>query len=362
MADFFSEATAGFLQPIAIFLKDPEVAEVMVNGFSEIYIEKKGKLQKTKSTFEDEEELMAAVRRIAQTVGKRIDAHHPIMDARLSDGSRVHAMIPPSARKGIYLSIRKFGHETLKIKQLVEGHSLNVPMAKFLNLCAALSKNIMVSGGTSSGKTTLLNVLSSLIPPDERIVVIEDASELSLQQEHVLPMEARSGDPDGKGRVTMRDLVRASLRMRPDRIIIGEVRGGEAMDLLQAMNTGHSGSMATIHANTPKGSLDRLETLALMSDIALPWRALRSQVASAIDIVVQVNRLRDGSRKITHISEVRELTEDGQYVVRDLFIYKITKVDEKGAIKGKHLPTGTIPSFLAEAKAQGFTVDESLFK
>ncbi len=362
MADFFSEATTGFLAPIASFLKDPNVTEIMVNGASEIYIEKKGKISKTNTVFEDEEQLMAAVRRIAQTVGRIIDSKNPIMDARLPDGSRVNVVIPPVARKGIYLSIRKFGKETLAIKQLVEGGALSLSMAKFLNLCTALSKNLIVSGGTSSGKTTLLNVISGLISKDQRIVVIEDASELQLQQEHVLPMEARAPDIDGKGMVTIRDLLRSSLRMRPDRIIIGEVRGAEAMDLLQAMNTGHSGSMATIHANTPKGALDRLETLALMSDVALPWRALRSQVASAIDIVVQASRLRDGSRKITYISEIGELTEEGKYEVHDIFVFEIQSVDEKGQMMGKHISTGYIPSFLHEAIAQGFTVDETLFK
>ena len=362
MPDFFSEATAGFLEPILPYLNDPEVSEVMVNGAQEVYVEKKGRIIRTQTQFADEEELMAAVRRIAQMVGKRIDERHLLMDARLPDGSRVHVAIPPTAKKGIYLTIRKFGQGFLSMKQLVEGGALTIPMAKFLNLCVALSKNLIVSGGTSSGKTTLLNVISSLIPGNQRIVVIEDASELNLQQEHVLPLETRAGDLDGKGAVTIRDLVRASLRMRPDRIVIGEVRGAEAMDLLQAMNTGHSGSMATIHANTPKGALDRIETLALMSDVPLPWRALRSQVNSAIDIVIQANRLPDGSRKITCISEIGELTEDGKYEIRDLFVYKTDAVDPQGKTVGQHVATGVLPSFLAEAKAQGYTVDETLFK
>mgnify|MGYP002813479346 CR=1 FL=1 len=305
---------------------------------------------------------MAAARRIAQTVGRAIDTKNPIMDARLPDGSRVHVMIPPLARKGVYLSIRKFARQALTMKQLVDIGALSLPMAKFLNLCTALAKNTIVSGGTSSGKTTLLNVISTLIPTDQRIVVIEDAGELQLQQEHVLTMETRAAEPDGTGQVTIRDLLRASLRMRPDRVVIGEVRGGEAMDLLQAMNTGHAGSMATVHANTPKGALARLETLALMSDVALPWRALRSQVASAIEVVVQVARLRDGSRRITHISEVGDLTEEGNYTITDLFLYEITSVDEKGKNVGRHVATGKLPSFLAQAKAQGFTVDETLFK
>jgi pilus assembly protein CpaF len=334
----------------------------MINSHDQIYVEKKGKIYKSPARFEDEEQLMAAARRIAQTVGRAIDTKNPMMDARLPDGSRVHVMIPPLARKGIYVSIRKFARQALSVKQLVDFGALSLPMAKCLNLCAALAKNTIVSGGTSSGKTTLLNVVSTLIPADQRIVVIEDAGELQLQQEHLLTMETRAGEPDGTGAVTIRDLLKASLRMRPDRIVIGEVRGGEAMDLLQAMNTGHSGSMATVHANTPKGALARLETLALMSDVELPWRALRSQVTSAIEIIIQVARLRDGSRKITHISEVGELTPEGNFTVTDLFVYETQSVDEKGKIIGRHLATGAVPSFLAQAKAQGFTVDESMFK
>jgi pilus assembly protein CpaF len=252
--------------------------------------------------------------------------------------------------------------QSLSLKQLVDGGALSLPMAKFLNLCVSLSKSLIVSGGTSSGKTTLLNVISSLIPPDQRIVVIEDASELKLQQEHLLTMETKPADADGKGAVTIRDLLKASLRMRPDRIVIGEVRGGEALDLLQAMNTGHSGSMSTVHANTPMGALSRLETLALMSDVELPWRALRSQISTAVDIVIQTARLRDGSRKITHVSEVRDLAENGAYVVNDLFVHRIDRVDEAGKIHGTFVATGNLPSFLPEAMAQGYTVDEKLFK
>ena len=362
MSGFFGEATAGFLRPIAPFLSDPQVTEVMVNGPAEIFIEKAGRLHRTDAAFEDEERLMAAVRRVAQSVGRVIDEMHPTLDARLPDGSRVAAMIPPCARRGIYLSIRKFSRHSMSLKQLVDGGALSVDMAKFLNLCVSLSKNLMVSGGTSSGKTTLLNVISTLIPDDERIIVIEDAGELQFQKDHLLTMETRPEGPDGTGSVTMRDLLRASLRMRPDRIVIGEVRGGEAMDLLQAMNTGHSGSMATLHANSPRDALARLETMALMSDVELPWRALRSQIASAVDIVVQSARLRDGSRCMTHISEVGDLDENGQYEVRDLFVHRILSVDGEGRLQGKHVPTGALPSFLSEAEDQGFTVDEGLFR
>ncbi len=362
MPDFFTEATEGFFQPIATLLNDPDVSEVMINGVSDIFVEKKGKLFKTKAAFEDDEQLMAAVRRLAQSVGRTIDMKNPMLDARLPDGSRVHAMIPPCASRGIYLAIRKFSRHAMTMKQLVDGGALSLPMAKFLNLTVSLAKNLIVSGGTSSGKTTLLNVISTLIPADQRIIVIEDAGELQLQQDHLLPMETRPADAEGKGEVTIRDLLRASLRMRPDRIVIGEVRSGEALDLLQAMNTGHSGSMTTLHANSPRGALSRLETLALMSNVALPLLAVRSQIASAVDVVVQAARLRDGSRRITHISEVRDLTDEGHYNVIDLFRYEIQKVDESGKIIGRHVATGELPSFLGEAKSQGYTVDESLFK
>ncbi|MEZ4845453.1 MAG: CpaF family protein [Bdellovibrionota bacterium] len=362
MSDFFSAATTGFLKPIASLLEDEGISEIMINGHDEIFAEKKGKIFKTKLNFEDEEQLMAAVRRIAQAVGKTVDEEHPILDGRLPDGSRVNAVLSPVARKGIYVSIRKFMNDSLSVKQLVQFGAMSVEMAKFLNLCCAMAKNMIVSGGTSSGKTTLLNVVSSLIPKDQRIIVIEDASELQLQQEHVLPMETRAPDSMGEGGVTMRDLVKSSLRMRPDRIVIGEIRGAEAMDLLQAMNTGHSGSMTTLHANTPKGALARLETLALMSDVEMPLVALRSQVASAVDIVIQASRLRDGSRKITHISEVLDLDEKGNYQVNDIFVYQAKDVGKDGKMVGEHVPTGNIPTFLEDAKAQGFTVDEDLFK
>jgi pilus assembly protein CpaF len=362
MSDFFSDATTGFLKPIASLLEDEGISEIMINGYDEIFAEKKGKIFKTKLTFGDEELLMAAVRRIAQAVGKTVDEDHPILDGRLPDGSRVNAVLPPTARKGIYVSIRKFMTDSLSIKQLVQFGAMSVEMAKFLNLCSAMAKNTIVSGGTSSGKTTLLNVVSSLIPKDQRIIVIEDASELQLQQEHVLPMETRAPDAMGAGGVTIRDLVKSSLRMRPDRIVIGEIRGPEAMDLLQAMNTGHSGSMTTLHANTPRGALSRLETLALMSDVEMPLVALRSQIASAIDIVIQAARLRDGSRKITHISEVLDLDEKGNYQVNDIFVYRVTDIDKTGKMNGEHVPTGIIPSFFEEAKAQGFSIDESLFE
>ena len=360
--DFFKETVKVFLKPIEEYLLDPSVSEIMINGFTTIYIEKNGKIQKTQNRFDDEDQLWAAVRNIAQFVGRTIDEINPILDARLPDGSRVHVVIPPCAKKGIYFSIRKFAKEDISIKNLIDHGSLTVQMAKFLNICILLKKNILVSGGTSSGKTTLLNILSSFIPENERIVVIEDSTELQLQQEHVLPMETKQANFEGKGQIVLRDLVKTSLRMRPDRIIIGEVRGGEALDLVQALNTGHSGSMTTIHANSPKLSLSRLETLSLMSEIEIPWRALRIQIASAINIIIQIARLKDGTRRITAISEVLDLDESGNFASQDIFLFEIKKTDEVGTIHGVHAPTGNLPTFIKEAKVQGYRIDEGIFK
>ncbi len=359
---FFEETVKAFLQPIAGYLADEKISEIMINGYDTIYIEKKGKIKLTDTKFEAEEELWAAVRNISQFVGRTIDENNPILDARLPDGSRVHVVIPPCSKKGIYFTIRKFSKDDISIKNIIDYGSLTLEMAKFINLCTQLKKNILISGGTSSGKTTLLNIISSFIPSDERIVVIEDSSELQLQQKHVLPLESKAPDFEGRGEVTLRDLVKASLRMRPDRIVIGETRGAEALDLVQALNTGHSGSMTTIHANSPRLSLSRLETLALMSEIDLPWRALRIQIASAIDIVVQISRLKDGSRRLIAISEVVDLDQNGNYIVNDIFTFNIRSVETDGTIKGEHLPTGQIPTFAKEAKAQGYKFSDSMFK
>ncbi len=361
MQDILAKTTKAFLKPIATYLEDEAVSEVMINGASSIYIEKQGKLIKTDTVFADEEQLMAAVRNIAQFVGRKVDPSHSIMDARLPDGSRIHVVLPPCARQGIYMTIRKFARENLGVKDLVKSSSLSVECAKFLNLCVTMAKNIIVSGGTSSGKTTLLNVTSALIPEEQRIVVLEDSSELQLQQEHVLTMETQGGDAQGRGRVTMRDLLKSALRLRPDRIVIGEVRGGEAMDLLQAMNTGHSGSMSTIHANNPKLALYRLETLALMGEVELPLQAVRAQVATAIEIIVQCSRLRDGSRKVTHVTEVLGLDGQGGYRTQDIFLFQIDKADSQGKIVGHHVATGNLPSFIDDAKTQGFNISKKIF-
>ena len=361
MEDILAQTTQAFLRPISKYLEDDAISEVMINGSQEIYVEEAGKLRKTSATFEDDEQLMAAVRNIAQFVGRKIDNNQPIMDARLPNGSRIHVVLPPCARKGVYMTIRKFSQERLGVKDLIKFGSLSVNAAKFLNFCVTTAKNIIVAGGTSSGKTTLLNVVSSLIPEDQRIVVIEDSSELQLQQEHVLSMETKTANEQGKGEVTMRDLLKSSLRLRPDRIIIGEVRSGEAMDLLQAMNTGHSGSMSTIHANSPRMTLNRLETLALMGGVDLPLSAVRAQIASAVDLVVQASRLRDGSRKVTHITEVVGLDENGAYETEDIFKLELQGSDKQGKLKASLNATKKRPKFLEETVAQGFSIKDELF-
>ncbi|MFH1727203.1 MAG: CpaF family protein [Pseudomonadota bacterium] len=360
--DVLGESTKAYLGPINMYLDDDDVSEVMVNGPDRIYFEKGGKLHKAETTFPSEEALMAAVRNIAQYMGRVISEDRPTLDARLPDGSRIHIVVPPCARFGAYIAIRKFFKESLTIKQLVGFGSMNVDCAKFLNLCIQLKKNIVVSGGTSSGKTTLLNVVSSLIPNNERIIIIEDSSELQLQQDHIVPMETKAPDKNGEGAVPIRELVKSSLRMRPDRVIIGEIRGGEALDLLQAMNTGHSGSMTTVHANDPRQTMSRLETLALMAGVDLPHLAIKNQIASAIDLVVQASRLRDGSRKVTHISEIVELDLNGHYVINDIFLNKIISANEDGKLNCKHIATGKMPSFYEEAKAQGFKISKDWFK
>lgn len=362
MGSVIAKSTRAFLKPILKYLEDETVSEIMINGAHCIYIERKGKLHLTDAKFQSEEHLMAAIRNIAQFVGRIINEHKPTLDARLPDGSRIHIVIPPCARAGIYMAIRKFSKDKLTVKNLIEFKSLSVVCARFLNLAIQMKKNIVVSGGTSSGKTTLLNIISALIPNNERILIIEDSAELQLQQDHLVCLETKNPDKKGEGAVPMRELIKSSLRMRPDRIIIGEVRGGEALDLLQAMNTGHSGSMTTVHANDPVQTMSRLETLCLMSGVELPLVAVRNQIASAIDIVVQASRLRDGSRRVTHISEVIGLDEHGDYIVKDIFIFKIMGVDKDKKLIGKHVPTGHIPRFVKEAKIQGYKISEDIFK
>ncbi len=345
----FSETVLQFLAPMRDYLQDEGVSEVLVNGFEEIYIERKGRLEKTERKFASLDGLMAAIRNISQFVGRAIDANHPYLDARLPDGSRVHALLPPCARRGPYLAIRRFSRRLLSLEDLVAAGGLTRQVADFLRACVMARKNIVVAGGTGSGKTTLLNMLGAFIPSHERIIVIEDASELMLQQEHVLPMETKKPDKQGQGEVSIRALIASSLRLRPDRILVGEVRGGEALDMLQAMNTGHAGSLTTLHANSPKDALSRLETMALMSGVELPLTAVRGQVASAIELVVQVARLADGSRRLTEISQVLELDQAGNYQLRPLFVFDMQGKDkETGRIEGQLRPSGLEPTFLRE--------------
>ena len=350
------------LGPLEDFLRDDEVSEIMVIHKDLIYVEKKGKIVETDKRFSSDAALMAIIERIVAPIGKRIDESQPLVDARLKDGSRVNAIIPPLALKGPCLTIRKFGKKNLTVEDLIGFGTLNKPMAIFLELCVKGRKNIIISGGTGSGKTTLLNVLSSFIPENERIITIEDAAELRLPQKHVVSLESKPPNVEGKGEITIRDLVKNALRMRPDRIIVGECRGGEALDMLQAMNTGHAGSMTTGHANSPDDILRRLETMVLMSGMELPIRAIRDQIASAIDIIVQQQRLSDGSRKITSITEVLGVDDDYNIVTEEIFKFEQVGIDREGKVLGKHTATGYLPSFLADFKARGIHIPEDLFR
>jgi len=315
----FQQSLSRLLSPVADYLDDEAVSEVMINGYDEIFIEKAGKIEKTDARFDDEAALESAMRNIAQFVGKRLDPLEPSIEARLPDGSRVHIIQAPAARKGLCASIRKFSKHKLSLSDLVAKGTMTEESSEFLGLCVAMAKNMIVSGGTGSGKTTLLNCLSAMIPDGERIIVLEDSSELQLQQEHVLPFEVQHPDRFGHGGISIRDLFKASLRMRPDRIIVGECRSGEALDMIQAMTSGHSGSLSTAHANTPSDALNRLETMMLMGGIEMPLAAIRSQVASALHLVVQISRFHDGSRRITHITEILGLSDNNNYQVTDLY-------------------------------------------
>ncbi len=348
------------LGPITPLLNDPTVSEVMVNGPNQVYIERKGKLILSDAAFRDNEHVIHIIEKIVAPLGRRIDESVPMVDARLPDGSRVNAIIPPLSLKGPTITIRKFSKDPLKIDDLIRFGTLTPEMARFLEACVKGRLNLVVSGGTGSGKTTTLNVLSSFIPNDERIITCEDAAELQLRQEHVLTLESRPPNIEGKGAVTIRDLVKNCLRMRPDRIVVGEVRSGEALDMLQAMNTGHDGSLTTGHANSPRDMLARLETMVLMAGMDLPVRAIREQIASAVDLIVQQNRLKDGSRKITHITEVLGLEGD-TVVLQDLFIYEQKGLDDHGRIMGQFKPTGIRPKFLSKLESSGIKLPDDIF-
>lgn len=343
-----------FLMPVKDFLDDDTVSEILINGPDQVYIERSGRLVDVPVRFVSEPALRAAATNIAKSVGRILDEMHPRLDARLPDGSRVHAVIPPLSRIGTVIAIRKFKKDTLTIGKMQEFGSVDDDTVKLLRALVLLHKNVIVSGATSSGKTSVLNALSAFIPDGERVLVIEDATELQLQQRHVVPFETRKADKNGQGEVTIRDLIRSALRLRPDRIVIGEIRGGEALDLLQALNTGHAGSMSTIHANSPIDCLRRIETCALLSGIDVPLQALRAQVASAIDAVVHTARLSDGSRKVVAISEVLPL-EGGDYQVRDIQTWTTDAIAPSGAVQG-HFGRPNPPSFADQARIVGLEV------
>ncbi len=348
------------LGPIQPLLDDPEISEVMVNGAKKVYVEKSGKLTKTPVTFDDDNHVLRIIDRIILPLGRRVDADSPTVDARLPDGSRVNAVIPPVAIDGPSITIRKFKKDKLSIQQLIDYGSLTPNMAEFVRACVVARFNIVISGGTGSGKTTLLNVLSGFIPEEERIVTIEDAAELQLQQDHVMRMETKTANTDGRGAVTIRDLVRNSLRMRPDRIVVGEVRGGEALDMLQAMNTGHDGSLTTVHANSPRDAISRLETLVLMAGMDLPLKVVRQQISAAVDLIVQQTRLKDGARKVTAITEVVGMEGD-MVVLTDIFKFEQTGIGPDNQILGELKPSGIRPLFTPRLEAAGFKLGGEIF-
>ncbi|MDQ0255745.1 pilus assembly protein CpaF [Evansella vedderi] len=347
--------------PITSLLNDKDVSEVMVNGPFQIYVEKKGQILKSEAQFRDNDHVLQVIEKIVAPLGRRIDESSPMVDARLEDGSRVNAIIPPLSLVGPSLTIRKFPESRLGIDDLIGFGTLSKQMAEFLDGCVKGRLNVFISGGTGSGKTTLLNVLSNFIPMNERIITIEDAAELQLGQDHVVSLETRPPNIEGKGEITIRDLVRNSLRMRPDRVIIGEVRSAEALDMLQAMNTGHDGSLATGHANTPRDMIARLETMVLMAGIDLPLRAIRDQIAGAVDLIIQQSRLKDGSRKITHITEVVGM-EGETIVLQDLFVFKQTGMDADGKIEGKFVSTGIRPYCADKLERYGIKLPSEWFE
>ena len=347
--------------PLQRLLDDPDVSEIMVNRMDQIYAEKNGKLTLTDSGFSSEEHLRKVIERIVSKVGRRIDESSPLVDARLSDGSRVNAVIPPLAVGGSSLTIRKFSKIPLTVRDLIGFGTLTPEMAALLDACVKAKLNIIVSGGTGTGKTTLLNVLSSFLPDTDRIVTIEDAVELQIQQDHVVRLESRPPNTEGKGEVTIRELLRNSLRMRPDRIVVGEVRGGEALDMLQAMNTGHDGSLSTVHSNSPRDAIARMETLVLMAGMDLPLRAIREQIASAVHLIIQISRLRDGTRRITHVTEVQGMEGD-IVTLQDAFVFDYAAgVDAHGRFLGKPIPTGIRPRFIDRFEDMGIHVPAQVF-
>lgn len=350
------------LGPIEPFMRDPTVTDILVNTYKQVYVERRGKLELTNAHFKDNNHLKRIIDRIVSAVGRRIDETCPMVDARLPDGSRVNAIIPPLAIDGASMSIRRFATDPLELEDLINFNTMTSEVGELIKAVVKARLNIIISGGTGSGKTTLLNVLSRFIPEDERIVTIEDSAELQLKQRHVVRLETRPPNIEGRGEITQRDLVKNSLRMRPDRIILGEVRAAEVVDMLQAMNTGHDGSMTTIHANSTQDVLSRLDSMILMSGVDLPIRSIREMIASAIDIIVHTARLSDGTRKIVQISEIAGMKDDVHIDVRDIFSFRQTGVDKQHMVLGKFHATGYIPSFVEEIKVKGFVLSEGIFK
>ncbi|MFN4257787.1 MAG: CpaF family protein [Gemmataceae bacterium] len=360
LIDEVLDETFGF-GPLEMLLKDPTVSDILVNGPHKVYVERRGKLEKTDVKFRDNDHLLQIIDRIVSKVGRRVDETSPMVDARLPDGSRVNAIIPPLALDGSALSIRRFGANPLKLEDLLNYKAFTPEMAMMMEAAIKARLNIVISGGTGCGKTTLLNTLSSFIPGDERIVTIEDAAELQLQQDHIVRLETRPANIEGKGEVTTRDLVRNSLRMRPDRIIIGECRGAEALDMLQAMNTGHEGSLTTLHANNPRDAQARLETMIMMAGFELPIKAMRQQISSAIDMIIQANRLPGGPRKVTCITEVMNMEQD-TIIMQDIFRFRQMGIDQNGRCFGQFEATGVRPSFMARLEAKGVKLPSNMFQ
>ncbi len=360
LIDEILDETLGF-GPLEALLKDPTISDILVNGAKCVYVERRGKLEKSDVTFRDNEHLMQIIDRIVSKVGRRVDETSPMVDARLPDGSRVNAVIPPIALDGASLSIRRFGSNPLKLEDLLNYKAFTPEMAMLMEASIKARLNAVISGGTGSGKTTLLNTLSSFIPNDERVITIEDAAELQLQQEHVVRMETRPPNIEGKGAITTRDLVRNALRMRPERIIIGECRAGETLDMLQAMNTGHAGSMTTLHANAVRDALARLETMIMMAGFELPIKAMRTQVASAVDLIIQVNRLQGGPRRIISITEVMNMEQD-VIIMQEIFRYKQLGIDQNGRAYGQFEATGVRPSFINRLESKGVKLPSNMFQ
>lgn len=360
--EVFEQTILSFFEPVRPFLDDPTVSEIMINGPDEIFVERKGQLYRTDAKFSNLHALMSAVRNLAQFVGKHVDEDNPILEARLPDGSRVEAILPPAAPDGPSVAIRRFFRETLTVEKLIDFGSVTGDAAGCLHALVAAKMNVIVAGGTGSGKTSLLNVLSSFIAEDERIVVIEDNRELQLQKPHVVQLEARPPDARGRGEVAIRSLFKATLRMRPDRIVVGEIRSGEALDLVQAMTSGHGGCMATVHATYPIDTMNRLETMAMMSDVEMPLYALRAQVGSAIDLIVQTSRLQDGSRCITHITQVLGYDGERGYQLEDLFSRQYLGREPDGRVVSDFQPTGALPRSLEMVRALGMEMPPSMYE